>query len=129
MEVRKTSDDAEAVIGFLQVLLRKISGNIFIIWDGSPLHRNNKIKAFSKLGQPSDCIWNNFLVMLPSSTQMRASGSVSGELRWAISVAPTWTTCIRRVSVPKNAYDTNARSSAVAHNHVATWFREGTRCP
>ena len=50
MEVRKKSDDAEAVIGFLQVLLRKISGNIFIIWDGSPLHRNNKNKAFLKAG-------------------------------------------------------------------------------
>src|SRR5256886_13651964 len=35
MQVRKTSYDAEAVVRFLKVLLRKISGKILIIWDGS----------------------------------------------------------------------------------------------
>jgi len=50
MQVRKTPYDAEATIGFLQVLLRKISGKILIIWDGSPIHRNHKIKAFLKAG-------------------------------------------------------------------------------
>jgi len=48
MQVRKTSYDAEAVVRFLKVLLRKISGKILIIWDGSPIHRNNEIKTFLK---------------------------------------------------------------------------------
>jgi transposase len=50
MQVRKTSYDAKAVIGFLRVLLRKISGKILIIWDGSPIHRNKEIKDFLKRG-------------------------------------------------------------------------------
>lgn len=48
MQVRKTSYDAEAVVGFLKVLLRKISGKVLIIWDGSPIHRNHEIKTFLK---------------------------------------------------------------------------------
>src|SRR5256885_10088311 len=50
MQVRKASYDAQAVIGFLRVLLRKIKGKILIIWDGSPIHRNKAIKAFLKAG-------------------------------------------------------------------------------
>lgn len=49
-QVRKTSYNADAVIGFLRVLLRKLSGKILLIWDGSPIHRHNKIKAFLKAG-------------------------------------------------------------------------------
>jgi len=48
MQVRKDSYNAEAVVGFLKVLLRKMSGKILIIWDGSPIHRNKEIKAFLK---------------------------------------------------------------------------------
>ena len=48
MQVRRASYDAEAVVGFLRVLLRKISGKIVLIWDGSPLHRGEVIKAFLK---------------------------------------------------------------------------------
>ena len=50
MQVRKSSYDAEAVIGFLKGLLRKISGKILIVWDGSPIHRNKKIQAFLSAG-------------------------------------------------------------------------------
>ncbi len=32
LQVRPTSYDAEAVVGFLRVLLRKISGKIILIW-------------------------------------------------------------------------------------------------
>jgi len=39
MQVRKASYDAAAVVAFLRVLLRKISGPILLIWDGSPIHR------------------------------------------------------------------------------------------
>jgi len=50
MQVRPDSYDAEAVVGFLRVLLRKISGKIVLIWDGSPIHRAHQIKDFLKRG-------------------------------------------------------------------------------
>ncbi len=50
MQVRPDSYDAEAVVGFLRVLLRKISGKIVLIWDGSPIHRAQEIKDFLKRG-------------------------------------------------------------------------------
>ncbi len=50
LQIRKASYDAAAVIGFLRVLLRKISGPILLIWDGSPIHRAKEIKAFLKRG-------------------------------------------------------------------------------
>jgi transposase len=50
MQVRRASYDAEAVVGFLRILLRKISGKIVLIWDGSPIHRAEAIKAFLKRG-------------------------------------------------------------------------------
>ena len=40
MQVRPDSYDAEAVVGFLRVL----------IWDGSPIHRAHEIKDFLKRG-------------------------------------------------------------------------------
>ncbi len=50
MQVRKASYDSQAVIGFLRVLLRKIKGKLLIIWDGSPIHRSQEIKAFLAKG-------------------------------------------------------------------------------
>ena len=50
LQVRKASYDAVAVVGFLRVLLRKISGPILLIWDGSPIHRAHEIKDFLKRG-------------------------------------------------------------------------------
>jgi hypothetical protein len=55
MQVRPDSYDAEAVVGFLRVLLRKIPGKIILIWDGSPIHRAHEIKDFrqQRSGQTS----------------------------------------------------------------------------
>jgi len=50
MQVRQTSYDAAAVVGFLRVLLRKIPGKIILIWDQAPIHRGKEIKAFLKRG-------------------------------------------------------------------------------
>jgi len=50
MQVRPASYDAAAVVGFLRVLLRKISGKIVVIWDGSPIHRGHEIRDFLKRG-------------------------------------------------------------------------------
>jgi transposase len=49
LQVRKASY-ASAVVGFLRVLLRKISSPILLIWDGSAIHRAKEIKAFLKRG-------------------------------------------------------------------------------
>ena len=47
MQVRPTSYDAVSGGGRAsRVLLRKIPGKIILIWDGSPLHRANALKAF-----------------------------------------------------------------------------------
>jgi transposase len=50
MQVRSASCDSVAVVGFLRILLRKISGKIVVIWDGSPIHRGHEIKDFLKRG-------------------------------------------------------------------------------
>jgi transposase len=50
LQVRPASYDAHAVVGFLRVLLRKISGKIVLIWDGAPIHRAHEIKDFLKRG-------------------------------------------------------------------------------
>lgn len=46
MQAPTDSYDSAHVIPFLQMLLRKISGNLLLIWDGSPIHRSKVIKAF-----------------------------------------------------------------------------------
>lgn len=48
LQVRQAAYDAQAVVACLRVLLRKISGKLLIIWDGSPIHRAQPIKDFLK---------------------------------------------------------------------------------
>jgi hypothetical protein len=36
----------EDVVRFLEHLLRKISGKVLVIWDGSPIHRSKAVKKF-----------------------------------------------------------------------------------
>ncbi len=50
LQVRQSAYDANAVVAFLRILLRKIPGKILIIWDGSPIHRAQPIKDFLKRG-------------------------------------------------------------------------------
>lgn len=50
LQVRQAAYDADAVIAFLRVLLRKIPGKVLVIWDGSPIHRAQPIKDFLKRG-------------------------------------------------------------------------------
>jgi transposase len=50
LQVRPGSYDAVQVVGFLRVLLRKISGKLLLIWDGSPTHRGHEVKDFLKRG-------------------------------------------------------------------------------
>jgi DDE superfamily endonuclease len=50
MQMQKHAYRAEHVLEFLLMLLRKISGKLLVIWDGSPIHRANVIKEFLAAG-------------------------------------------------------------------------------
>jgi hypothetical protein len=47
IHVRSASYDAPAMVGFLRVLLRKISGKIVVIYDGAPIQQDTKSRSFS----------------------------------------------------------------------------------
>jgi hypothetical protein len=53
MQLQEQAYCAEDVVRFLRLLLRKVSGNLLVIWDGSPIHRSELIKKFlaSREGQ------------------------------------------------------------------------------
>ena len=46
MQMQEPAYKAVEVIAFLRMLLRKIPGDLLIIWDGSPIHRADVVKAF-----------------------------------------------------------------------------------
>jgi transposase len=50
MQTQQPAYTAEAVVGFLRVLLHKIRGKILVVWDGSPIHKGQPIKDFLKAG-------------------------------------------------------------------------------
>lgn len=50
VQVRPVSYDAAGVVGFLCVLLHKISGKVVVIWDQSPLYRGQEIRVFLARG-------------------------------------------------------------------------------
>ncbi len=50
MQVQDHSYRSEDVVRFLRVVLRKIAGKLLVIWDGSPIHRGQAVKAFLARG-------------------------------------------------------------------------------
>jgi transposase len=46
MQMQERAYKAEDVVRFLRRLVRKISGKLLVVWDGSPIHRADVIKAF-----------------------------------------------------------------------------------
>ena len=46
MQMQERAYKAEDVLRFLRMLLRKVSGKLLVVWDGSPIHRADVIKAF-----------------------------------------------------------------------------------
>lgn len=50
MQTQERTYRAEHVIKFLRLLLRKITGKLLVIWDGSPIHRAKVIKEFLTAG-------------------------------------------------------------------------------
>jgi transposase len=62
LQVRREAYDAEAIIAYLRVLLRKIPGKLLIIWDGATIHRSKALKTWLAKGAAKR-IW---LEQLPS---------------------------------------------------------------
>jgi transposase len=50
LQIREGNYDSAAVVGFLRVLLRKVSGKLLVIWDGAPIHRGLAVKDFLRRG-------------------------------------------------------------------------------
>jgi len=50
MQTQDHAYDAQAVVRFLRLLLRKIPGKLLVIWDGAPIHRAQAIKDFLSRG-------------------------------------------------------------------------------
>ncbi len=46
MQMQERAYKAEDVVRFLRMLLRKITGPLLVIWDGSPIHRAEVVKQF-----------------------------------------------------------------------------------
>jgi len=50
LQIRAQAYDSAGVVGFLRVLLRKVSGKLLLIWDGAPIHKGQPIKDILKRG-------------------------------------------------------------------------------
>jgi len=50
MQMQEHAYDAQDVIAFLRLLLRKIPGKLLVIWDGASIHRAKVIKEFLAAG-------------------------------------------------------------------------------
>ena len=50
VQMQETAYDGDAVVRFLQHLLRHMKGKLLIIWDGAPIHRSRAVKAFLAQG-------------------------------------------------------------------------------
>ena len=88
MQMQERAYNAEDVVRFLRMLLRKIPGKSLIIWDGSPIHRADVVKQFlsSSMGQ------RVHLEQLPGSAPelnraVNWSGTCSNAVNSRISVA------------------------------------------
>lgn len=47
---RRQAFRGPAVVGFLQHLLRQLTGKLLVLWDGAPIHRAQPVKAFLAQG-------------------------------------------------------------------------------
>src|SRR5215471_7455177 len=50
LQVQDHAYGSEDVVRFLRLLLRKLTGKLIVIWDGSPIHRGKVVKAFLAKG-------------------------------------------------------------------------------
>ncbi len=50
MQVQERAYRGEDVVGFLEHLLRHLTGKLVVIWDGAPIHRGQVVKDFLAKG-------------------------------------------------------------------------------
>lgn len=74
MQVQERVYRSEDVVRFLRLLLRKVSGKLLVIWDGSPIHRAKVIKAFLASQAGSGSTWSDCLATRPSETRRSMFG-------------------------------------------------------
>lgn len=94
MQMQEQAYKAVDVVRFLRVLLRKISGQLLVIWDGSPIHRADVIKQFlaSPMGKrvhlerlpgyapelnPQEGVWNAAQTSRTQESLLPGSGSLT----------------------------------------------------
>src|SRR6266699_1133271 len=92
MQMQERAYRAEDVVRFLHLLLRKISGKLLVVWDGSPIHRADVIKAFLSSQQGKRV----HLERLPGYAP-RVESARTGVVR-------IWLTWSRSWCVPRNAF-------------------------
>lgn len=123
MQVCEAAYTAEAVVGFLCVLLRKLRGKVLVIWDGSPIHKGQPIKKFLTRGaakrlhlerlphyapdlNPDEGIWDDLKRVELRNCCCADLAELQGALRRA-----------------KERLGTSDTSSASAHSNAATQCR------
>jgi transposase len=50
MQTQERAFRSDDVVRFLRLLLRKVHGQLLVIWDGSPIHRGQLVKDFLRRG-------------------------------------------------------------------------------
>lgn len=53
VQVRETAFDSLGILGFLDLLLEQIQGNLVVVWDGAPIHRSRVVKDYLAAGAAS----------------------------------------------------------------------------
>jgi transposase len=100
MQMQERAYCSEDVVRFLRLLLRKIKGELLVIWDGAPIHRGKEIKAFLARGaakrlhleqlpcyalelNPDEGIWNHLKRVELKNICCRDLDHLANELRRA----------------------------------------------
>jgi len=110
MQIQEHAYTALEVVRFRHLVLRRISGNLLVIWDGSSIHRAQVIKGFLKRKAAKRLRLERLPGYALNLTHKRASGLCSNAGNSRMSVAgmcPKWPTSS---VMPKNGCDTGEPS-------------------
>ena len=102
---------------------RKLAGKIVVIWDGSPIHRGQAIKAFLK--RRATKRWH--LEQLPGyAPDLNPDEGIWNYLEawwsWAMSAVPICLSYIERSFERESVCGTKRRSSKAVLVNAVTWF-------
>lgn len=121
---------SEDVVRFLRLLLRKIAGNLLVIWDGAPIHRGQEIKAFLARGAAKRLHLEQLPGYAPELNPDEGIWNLrEAELNSRMCAATICSSWQRRYVRPKSGSDTSERLSAVASVNVAGPWKSIPREP